>query len=54
MNKQVKYFLVEAIGSQTGAQEFVFEAYTLIGAKRMLKKAGYKVTRIVESALTRP
>jgi len=51
--KIVKTFLVEAIGKQTGAQGFSLEATSLTAAKKMLKEAGYKVTRIVESAATK-
>jgi hypothetical protein len=54
MKKQVKYFLVEAIGKQTGAQAFVLDATSMTAAKKALKEAGFKVTRIVESALTKP
>lgn len=48
-----KVYLVEAIGKQTGSREFSVEANSLTAAKKMLKEAGFKVVRIVESANTK-
>ena len=52
--KTKKYYLVAAIGSQTGEQQFKVQSTSMKRAVKELEDAGYQVIRIIESATTRP
>lgn len=52
--KRIKrVFHIEATGKQTGPQQFKLEGTSLSGITKKLKAAGFKPTRIVESANTK-